>query len=149
MSAEGLTSAVTRPAVLLCPSAQETMPGCRVFGVVGGSAEQPRVAYLDELAPATPELLDMARPVKPEEVFRMAAPCIERQCRHFDGRDCQLAARIVQILPAVAEALPACRIRPDCRWFAQEGRTACTRCPQVITNHCSPNDEMVRAATAV
>jgi hypothetical protein len=123
------------------------MPGCRVLGVMAGTVDQPRLAYLEEPAPASAEILSLSGPVKPTEVFRLAAPCVETQCRHFDGKDCHLVTRIVQILPAVTEALPTCRIRPECRWFEQEGRLACLRCPQVITQNCSPTEEMVRAAT--
>jgi hypothetical protein len=131
---------------LLCPSALPEMAHGRVFGVVGGDATEPRLAYLDESTPVTDDLMAMAGPVKPTEVFRLAAPCVESKCCHFDGRDCQLATRIVQILPLVSESLPACAIRRDCRWFQQEGREACMRCPQVVTLNCAASDEMVRAA---
>jgi hypothetical protein len=131
---------------MLCPSAHPEMAQSRIFGVIGGSVKEPRVIYLDEPTPATGDVLALAGPVKPIEVFRIAATCVESACRHFDGKDCQLAARIVQILPVVTEALPACRIRQDCRWFEQEGRSACLRCPQVITQNYSPSEEMVRAA---
>jgi hypothetical protein len=132
---------------LLCPSAHPEMAGSRIFGVMGGTLEEPRLLYLDEPAPATEEIVALSGPVKPIEVFRIAAPCVESKCRHFDGHDCQLAARIVQILPAVTSSLPACRIRSECRWFRQEGGSACVRCPQVITQNYSPSDQMVRAAT--
>jgi hypothetical protein len=135
--------------VLLCPSAQPEMADCRVLGVMGGSVAEPRLAYLDQPAPVTPEILALAGPVKPTEVFRFAAHCVESQCCHFDGKDCKLATRIVQILPAVTEALPACRIRHECRWYLQEGRPACMRCPQVLTQNFSPSEEMLRAATPV
>ena len=132
---------------LLCPSAHPKMQQSRVFGVIGGTAFDPRVSYLDQPAPVTDEILKLAQPVNPIEVFRIAAVCVESQCCHFDGQDCKLASRIVQILPAVTEALPACRIRQDCRWFHQEGRIACTRCPQVVTQNYAPSEEMTRAAT--
>lgn len=132
---------------LLCPSAHPEMPGSRVFGVIGGTENEPRVDYLDEPTPATEEITSLSGPVKPIEVFRIAAPCVEHKCRHFDGHDCQLATRIVQILPAVVSTLPACRVRHECRWFHQEGGAACARCPQVITQNYAPSDEMVRAAT--
>ena len=131
----------------LCPSALPEMPQGRLFGVMGGSATEPRLMYLDEAAPATESLLSLAGPVKPTEVFRLAAPCVETKCCHFDGKDCQLVTRIVQILPAVVDSLPACSIRKECRWFHQEGRDACVRCPQVVTLNCAASDEMVRAAT--
>jgi hypothetical protein len=137
----------TRLTPLLCPSALPEMPEGRVFGVMGGTATEPRLAYLDEAAPATGDLLAMAGEVQPTEVFRMAAPCVGSQCTHFDGRDCGLATRIVQILPAVVDTLPPCVIRKDCRWFQQEGKPACMRCPQVVTLNCAPSEGMARAAT--
>ena len=89
--------------------------------------------YLDSHLPATPEVLAMAAPLKPTEVFRLAATCAEHKCPHFDGSDCQLAVRIVQILPAAVETLPPFIIRQDCRWYSQEGRAACQRCPEITT----------------
>lgn len=64
----------------------------------------------------------------------------------FDGKNCNLATRIVQILPAVVDALPACLIRPTCRWYQQEGRAACMRCPQVVTENYEPSEDFKRAA---
>lgn len=131
---------------LLCPSAQPEMKDSRILGVVGGSAEAPEIEYLNEHLPVTQELLAGAAPAKPLQVFRIAAKCEEKACCHFDGSRCNLATRIVQILPAVIEGLPACLIRPDCRWYQQEGKAACLRCPQVITETYEPSDDYKRAA---
>ena len=117
----------------LCPSAQPGMDNCRVLGVVQQDGPTPRLVYLDELLPATDDVLAMSAPLKPTEVYRLAATCAEHKCPHFDGADCRLATRIVQILPAVVEALPPCTIRKDCRWYSQEGAAACRRCPEVTT----------------
>jgi hypothetical protein len=116
-----------------CPSARPEMPGSAAFGVVLGSVEQPRVAYLDQVLPVTEELLGMAAPVSPTEVFRFSAPCAGNACQHFDGTDCRLATRIVERLPLAADRLPDCAIRPACRWWRQEGEDACLRCPLVAT----------------
>lgn len=131
---------------LLCPSAQPDMKEARLFGVVSGTAEKPELAYLNERVPVTNELLAQAAPARPGQVFRIAAQCDENGCTHFDGTRCRLATRIVQILPAVTESLPACLIRPTCRWYQQEGRAACLRCPQVITETYEPDDDYKRAA---
>jgi len=131
----------------LCPSAQLDMADAQVIGVVERSGDEARVAYLNEHLPVTDDILKMAGGVRPTEVFRLGARCEEKACSHFDGTRCQLATRIVQILPAVSEALPACVIRPECRWFAQEGRAACMRCPQVVTEVAQANEAMRRAAT--
>lgn len=117
----------------LCPSAQPGMDQCRVLGVVQRDSTAPMLQYLNEHVPATPEVLAMAAPLKPTEVFRLAATCAEHQCPHFDGADCRLAARIVRILPAVVNTLPPCLIRKECRWYSQEGGAACKRCPEVTT----------------
>ena len=104
----------------LCPSAQPEMEGVVVFGVVGGTASEPRVGYLTERLPVTPELLALTGEVRPAEVFRFGAPCAGKGCRHFDGS--------------------------DCRWWRQEGKAACMRCPQVVTVNYVPSDEMRLAA---
>jgi len=124
----------------LCPSAQPEMTGSVIFGIVGGTPEEPRVGYLAETVPATPERLALSSPVLPTEVFRLAAPCAGSACRHFDGAQCRLAARTVELLPAVVDAPPPCRVRPDCRWWLQEGKAACLRCPQVVTQAYAPSE---------
>jgi hypothetical protein len=83
--------------------------------------------------PATSDVLRMASPLKPTEVFRLSATCAEHTCPHFDGADCRLATRVVQILPAVVDSLPPCIIRKQCRWYSQEGGAACKRCPAITT----------------
>jgi hypothetical protein len=109
------------------------MDGCRILGVVQQDGPTPMLAYLSQHVPATPEVLAMAAPLKPIEVFRLAATCAERRCPHFDGADCRLATRVVRMMPAVVDALPPCLIRKECRWYAQEGGAACRRCPEITT----------------
>jgi hypothetical protein len=132
------------PTVPLCPSAQPDMEGSLVFGIVGGTVDEPRVGYLDMPVPVTDtdELLALAAPVKPTEVFRFAAPCAGHGCTHFDGTHCRLAQRTVHVLPPVVAKLPACRIRPHCRWWQQEGPQACLRCPLVVTESYNPSHLM-------
>ena len=117
----------------LCPSAQPGMDNCSVLGVVHHDGPSPVLMYLNQHVPASPEVLALAAPLKPTEVFRLAATCAENKCPHFDGTDCSLATRIVKILPAVVDALPPCMIRKNCRWYFQEGGAACRRCPEVTT----------------
>jgi hypothetical protein len=117
----------------LCPSAQPGMDNCRVLGVVQQGGATPRLEYLNQPVPATPEILALAAPLRPTEIYRLSATCAEHKCPHFDGADCRLATRIVNILPAVVDTLPPCTIRKDCRWFSQEGGEACKRCPEVTT----------------
>jgi hypothetical protein len=131
---------------VLCPSARPEMPGSMVFGVVAGTADEPRVAWLERPVPVTEELLAMTRPVPATQVLRFAAPCAEGACCHFNGKDCTLAQRLVQLMPAVDTSLPPCQVRRDCRWFTQEGKAACLRCPQVVTYSANPTPELSMAA---
>ena len=136
------------PLPVMCPSAQPGMKELRLIGVVTFDEGAPRVAYLNEAVPVTQELLGSTAPAEPREVFRMAAHCEELRCTHFNGVDCKLATRIVQILPAVVDELPACLIRASCRWYLQEGRPACFRCPQVVTQPLDPSPEYELAVRA-
>jgi hypothetical protein len=131
---------------VLCPSAQPDMQGSLAFGVVGGTVDEPRLSYLAEPQPVTEELLALSKPAKPTEVFRFAAPCAASGCKHFDGSDCRLAARTTRMIPAVVEKLPPCRLRPRCRWWRQEGKAACMRCPVVVTTIRNPTEEQLRVA---
>lgn len=134
---------------ILCPSAQAHSQGAHVFGVVGGTAEAPSVAYLPAAQPVTEALLQLAAPVRPGEVFRIAAPCACNGCGHFapEASTCRLAATVAQWLPAIVDRLPPCPIRPACRWWQQEGQAACVRCPQVVTENFTPLPTMPAPAT--
>lgn len=133
-----------------CPSAHPAMPGSAAFGVVQGTVGRPFVAYLESSVAVTPELLALAEPVAPTEVFRFAAPCAGNACQHFDGQTCTLAQRIVEQLPAAVATLPACAIREGCRWYLQEGSAACFRCPLVATQSLgvAETGEALRIAAA-
>jgi hypothetical protein len=135
-----------RPSPPLCPSAQPDWQGAVAIGVVGGSAAEPRVRPLEHPLPVTPALLELARPVEPTEVFRFAAPCRCNGCGHFSGSRCGLAAKVVRMTPEVTAELPECDIRPRCRWFGQEGREACMRCPGVATHDANISAELRAAA---
>jgi len=123
------------------------MAGSMAFGVIAGTANEPRVKWIEKPVPVTDDLLALTGLVPPTQVLRIAAPCQETACCHFAGKDCRLATKLVQLMPAVADSLPPCRIRPDCRWFVQEGRAACMRCPQIVTYSVNPTVELSLAAT--
>ena len=141
---EGLSSAAGPR--LTCPSAQPDMEGARVFGVVSGTPQEPRVAYLRADAVVTRAMLAKLAPADPTQVFRFSAPCEEARCVHYDGRRCQLAGRIVEKLDPVVDVLPPCLIRSTCRWYAEQGAAACHRCPQVVTMIPRAEDRLNQAA---
>jgi hypothetical protein len=130
----------------LCPSARPEPENSVVFGIISGTVTEPRVAYLQQPQPVTDELIAKASPVTPAEIFRTAAPCATKSCQHFDGKDCRLATRIVEKFSAITEELPPCSIRRDCRWWQQEGKAACMRCPQVITDNYNASELAIEVA---
>ena len=141
MSADG-----RREDQLLCPSARPDQDDSVAFAVVGGTPEEPRAGYLEEVQPVTPQLLALTRPVRPTEVLRFAAPCARSGCMHYDGDGCSLGRRTVALVQPVVEALPPCRIRPRCRWFAEQGRDVCFRCPVIVTDNYAPTPAVAEAA---
>jgi hypothetical protein len=122
------------------------MEDARVFGVVAGSSDAPRIAYLEHDAVVDEGVLAALGDVAPTEVFRYAAKCEERRCSHFDGAHCTLAARIRSMLKPVVDALPPCTVRASCRWYAEQGGEICFRCPQLVTLNVGGGSEPLRAA---
>lgn len=116
-----------------CPSAQPGMAQAEILGVVTPTADGPRLAYVNGHVPAGPDVLALTGDVAPTSVLRLAARCEQGSCTHFTGSRCSLVDRIVARLDEVVDALPACIIRPTCRWYGQVGAPACRRCPQIVT----------------
>ena len=122
----------------LCPSAQPRMDGAFIFAAV---TDEPPVtlSYLTRPValppqPAEPTSGKRVQTHRPTELLRLAAPCVESRCLHFDGSVCQLGTRAAQQLRPVVDALPPCSIRAACRWWIEQGAEACKRCPQVVTD---------------
>lgn len=129
----------------LCPSSDANSPDAVVVGVVLGSASEPRVTPLERPVPVTDEIIAQTAPLPATRVLRIAAPCQERQCRHFANDRCAFAAKVVRMLPTVTDTLPPCPIRARCRWFAEEKIAACLRCPQVVRENAELSPEMTLA----
>lgn len=141
-----LTPSVPNLATMpLCPSGQPEVGEAVVFGIVAGTVAAPQVGYLTELIPVNDDIWALSGSAAPTEIFRIASTCAARSCKHFDGSHCRLAMRIVEQLPPVVEALPACQIRPHCRWWKQEGKAACQRCPQVVTDNYYVSEQLQQA----
>ena len=128
---------------ILCPSAPGSLDDSMLIGVVTSEDGAPRVLPMQQPLPVTPEILALAEPVSPSEVFRFASSCRAEGCTHFQDHACQLAVRSVDLLDPVADTLPKCPIRPQCRWFLQEGPAICSRCPQIVTDQYVPHERML------
>lgn len=85
----------------------------------------------------------------PEKRFRFSQPCIKSGCRQWTGSRCGVIDRVLGVVEetnvssdAPIGVLPKCSIRPQCRWFAQVGRRACTVCPFVVTD-LRPDERLI------
>lgn len=122
----------------LCPSGDARAAGANVFAIVGAGADG-RAGYLDRVKPVDEAVLALAAPLDPANVYRVATPCAGGGCMHFEGGRCQVAARMLEHLDAADDAaLPACAIRPACRWWREAGPAACRRCPEIATTPLAP-----------
>ena len=117
---------------LACPSAQPDMEDAHAFGVILGTPDVPRGAYLERALPLE-DVLPSIGEVPPTMVLRIAGDCETSRCAHYSGSCCTLAERCDEQLDAVVSLLPRCAIRSRCRWFAERGGSICHRCPQVVT----------------
>jgi hypothetical protein len=131
---------------VLCPSAPAAMAGSVVLGVIREIDGRRFVHHIAEPPAVTSEILALAQGAPLAEVFRFAAPCQATRCRHFEGNECRLAAKLVVTLDNEAGALPDCAIRADCRWFRQEGTPACLRCPLIFSEIPHPSEALRLAA---
>lgn len=143
------TEASREGAPLSCPSGQPGMEDVRIFGVLGGTAQAPRVGYLKREAEVTTQMLQGLGGIDPAHVFRFSAKCEESRCAQFANGRCGLGKRIAEQLAPVVDALPSCQIRPTCRWHHEEGNAACFRCPQVVTLVEAGEGALARAAVPV
>lgn len=116
-----------------CPSAQPDSPDARIFGVVLGDVDEPRVAYLEKGVEVSAETLEAVAHVAPTRVLRFAGKCANGACAQFRNGGCSLGTNILRKLDAVTDKIPACTIRATCRWFAENGPEVCLRCSQVVT----------------
>lgn len=118
-----------------CPSSR-CEEGAIVLGVM---TEEGRVAYIHPPTPVDAEFA--ARETTrghPERRFRFAGPCIEGDCPQWTGCGCAIADMAAES-PIVSRCspprgLPACSIRPSCRWFSQRGTDACAVCPLIVAD---------------
>jgi hypothetical protein len=119
-----------------CPSTTGDMPGAEIIGVIGPDG---LVRNIPTPIPLTDEMRESAGP-RPERIFRLAGPCMERKCVNWQNQACALIDRMreqadrLQLTSEIADKLPRCAIRPTCVWWRQSGPKACQVCPQVSYN---------------
>lgn len=116
---------------LLCPSAR-CEPGALLLGLLSGDGS---IAYVRPALEVDEDFVARARAGRePEKRFRFAQPCATSGCRHWSEGRCGVADAAASEEAEGDGRLPACAIRPRCRWFAQSGADACRSCPTVVTD---------------
>ncbi|MEO3777197.1 hypothetical protein ABGB16_10180 [Micromonospora sp. B11E3] len=123
------------PPERMCPSTPAT--NATVF--LGMITPAGRVAYVTPQLPAEVALAASAGADGPvESRYRFAGPCVTSSCGFWTGDHCGLGERLVasyRETTGSAEAeLPRCAIRRSCRWYAEQGPSACVACSHVVTD---------------
>lgn len=72
-------------------------------------------------------------PIEKPASGRYVGPCMKYSCSNWVDSGCAIARFIstVQTENKPATSVIDCEIRPSCRWFSQEGPSACAMCPYV------------------
>lgn len=114
--------------ILQCPSAQ---PEFAEALLATRSSIESRFEFEHEL-PKVPIGL-MCSPVGAREFpfARFTAKCVTSRCIHWSVNHCHLGHVISDLEIDQIEALEECPIRINCRWFAENGSSACRSCPWI------------------
>lgn len=116
-----------------CPS-RCCEEGVALLGVMTSSG---RLAYLSPPIQADAAFVSKAKSEgRPERRYRFSGPCVESSCPQWNGSGCHVVdVAISEVSSAESTSnLPACSIRPSCRWFSQKGRSACAVCPTIVAD---------------
>ncbi len=108
-------------------------PGNLLFGIIRPDG---RVVALQPPLPVTQTFADKAsaagrRP--PEARFRFAGPCVTSDCLHWKDERCGLGDAVARTAESRGPAAKVahCAIRPSCRWWHEQGGSACQVCPRI------------------
>ena len=118
---------------ILCPSSN-CLEGAILVGIVMPDG---RVAYASDRIVVNEDFVQAAREGRsPEKRFRFSTPCLKGGCAQWAGERCGVIDRVLAegAGDSASPELPACSIRPQCRWFQQSGAAACAACPEVVTD---------------
>jgi len=113
----------------LCPSAPLTQ-NAFLFGVLD---DQAKVKYTDHLIPVTEELFENID--SPEKNFRFTMKCGDSACAQWENGKCSVASALKESDATNLDLKASkCAIKKACRWFTQEGISACRLCKFIVTD---------------
>ena len=122
----------TIPHQILCPSAPASS-GAALLGLVNTDG---KIAFLPDLMPIDAEFLALAEEGRPlGQRFRFTHKCVKSACGYWSNSKCNVLDNVREHIDFQEETtFPDCAIRPQCRWFLQEGVQACRICPLIKTD---------------
>lgn len=82
---------------------------------------------------------EVLNPAPPVEHFRYCGPCRTHGCAHWTGASCRLAESVSRVRIPIRTEVPDCSIRASCRWYAENGFTACSGCGWIEYRAISEN----------
>jgi hypothetical protein len=127
---------------VLCPSAR-MKEGAVLLGIVQADG---RIAFAAHRLEVNQDFVQSALQGRPaEKRFRFSDVCVQSGCRQWTGERCGVVDQILAAAPAdqLSLEMPECSIRPQCRWYNQNGWQACRVCPLVVTD-CIEEGEPVQ-----
>ena len=114
----------------LCPSAP-LYAGSKLLGVVKGANQVDILAEPIEVDEAFVQAANKGKAA--EQKFRFVNKCLKSGCEQWSETSCGVIKRVLDNIEArvLKDEIPECSIRPECRWFNQEGYNACKVCTRV------------------
>lgn len=126
-----------------CPSAPHQHPEAKLLGVVLEDGGETQVAYVEKDTDVPGDFDPHSLGVDPGHALRFSAPCANSGCGQWREGGCGLGKAILEQLQPVVDVAPACTLRATCRWFAENGKASCLRCPQVTTRRLKGEEIVV------
>lgn len=115
----------------MCPS-YVAKAGAQLFGVI---SKEGKVNFISPIS-LTEEYLSRSDKSTLEQRFRFTGKCIEKGCAQWNSAQekCTLSQKVSETVQQSVTALFFCPIRSSCRWFLQDGETACLSCNDILRN---------------
>ncbi len=125
----------------LCPSSKLSK-GAYLLGIKN---EENKIDILSEPVKVDGELLEKfnTHDTKAEKALRFTNKCVQSGCKQWTGEKCGVIDNILEKVEEkyIEDNLPDCAIRSTCRWYFQEGASACKVCTLVTTYVEDPTDD--------
>lgn len=119
----------------LCPSAP-FKEGNKIFALF----DDQHFKFTDQLKMIDGELTREVVEDGDRAAYRATMPCVTKGCGNWDGQKCTVPDQMRYYLSPLTdiEDFRNCPIQKGCRWFAQEGESACRICPLIKTRVFEP-----------